>query len=103
MRNDKLECEQLHQVNQSADLHGLPENAVVLESLSVTAQPEDVLLVLTLPARAKQYHAVGTSFGQDLHAAAQCAPKDGRCVLQGKTWYAQTPKACTAAECVHEV
>lgn len=99
MRSDSLECKQLHQVTQSADLHGLPENAVVLESLSLTAQPEGVLLVLTFPDRAKQYHAVGTSFGQDLQAAAQCEPKDARCVLQGKACMPYI-KHCTASVCM---
>ena len=85
MRKDKLECGQLHPLTQSANLHALPDNAVVLESLSLTAQPEGPLHVLTFPDRAKQYHAVGANFGQDLQAAAQCGPKDARCELQGKT------------------
>ena len=85
MRRDKLECRQLHQLTQSANLQALPDNAVVLESLSVTAQPEGVLHVLTLPDRAKHYYAVGASFGQDLQAAAQCGPKDAICTMRGKT------------------
>lgn len=103
MRTDKLECGQLHEVTQSADLHGLPENAVVLESLSVTAQPEDVLLVLSFPDRAKQYHAVGTRFGQHLQAAVQCEPKDTRCALQGKACMRKTLKQALHSRVCHEM
>ena len=85
MRKGKLECGQLSQLDQSANLHALPDNAVVLESVPVTAQPEGLLHVLTFPDRTKQYHAVRASFGQDLQAAAQCGPKDARCELQGKS------------------
>ena len=101
MRKDKLECGQLHQVTQSADISALPDNAVLLESLSVTAQPEGSSHVLTFPDSAKQYHAVRANFGQDLQAAAQCGPKDARCELQGKRLCSQqkSSKHCTA-ECL---
>ena len=88
MRNDRLQCGQLHQVTDSAGLNALPDNAVVLETLPVTNQPEGALYTVTFPDKAKQYAAVGASFGQDLQAALagqRGMLKDSMSELHGKS------------------
>ncbi|KAL3161638.1 hypothetical protein ABBQ32_010493 [Trebouxia sp. C0010 RCD-2024] len=99
VRDDRLQCGQLHQITHSAGLDVLPDNAVILESLPMTSQPEGALYTLTLPDKAKQYDAVGASFGQDLQAAGRCGMlKGGLCELHGALAVAQPADACGPVE-----
>lgn len=93
MHNDRLQCGQLHQVTHSAGLSALPNNAVVLETLPVTNQPEGALYVLTFPDKAKQYVAVGANFGQDLQAAGHC----GMLMITGTTCELQGEHNCISS------
>ena len=80
---DKLQCGQLHQVTQAADLSSLPNNAVVLQSHPAGKQPETAFFNLDLPDRKQAYTAVGAGFGSSLLQAGHCESGDESCGVSG--------------------
>lgn len=93
---DKLQCSQLQEVAQSADLASLPNNAVVLQQHPVNMQHDGPWYNLSFFDTDKHYDAAGATFGQSLQEAGHCGQfglKGTRCDLEGAHSFWQTLSA----------
>lgn len=92
----KLQCEQLQEMMQPADLTSLPENAVVLRQQQVQPQPSKHYTISGLP-NGGQYVAVGAAFGQFIPSDAVTCKQANACQVEGTVQLL----LCLASACSH--
>ena len=69
-QDHRLQCEQLQELMQPADLSTLPDNAVIMQQQPAVSKQHVELCLLTLETSQVQYSAVKATFGLALPAEA---------------------------------
>ena len=69
-QDNKLQCEQLQELMQPADLSTLPDNAVIMQQQPAVAKQQDELYAVHLTASQTHYTAAKAAFGHSLSAKA---------------------------------
>ena len=80
LEGNQLQCEQLHELMQSADLSSLPDNALVLKHGLAQPQQNNHYIVSVFPDMV-QHNAIGATFGQPLPTAG--CNNDKACHITG--------------------
>lgn len=80
LEDNQLQCEQLHELMQPADLSSLPDNAVLLKQQPAQPRQSNQYTISVFPDMV-QHNAIGATFGRSLPTAG--CNQDKACHIAG--------------------